>query len=186
MTRKIEVTMIGPDADGFLWLRADGGGLAGMVSLRADSIVGRAFLAAPSSRAPEDAETDEAFARLVNGLVEAGDILFGHAQRIDFNPAAANMARESWMESRAALSGDHEPKHYPEDWPAHRRSARERTEGEATAGEPFVDYAAVCCTKCGGAGVLPAKPPAPLPKCDRCGGSGEEPARDDGATKGDD
>lgn len=41
-------------------------------------------------------------------------------------------------------------------------------------GRPFIDRPAVCCTVCGGAGVLPAKH-GPLPKCGRCGGSGEEP-----------
>jgi hypothetical protein len=57
------------------------------------------------------APPDEDVARLINGLVEAGDLLYGHVQRIAWDPAAANMARECWLESRAALSGDHEPKY---------------------------------------------------------------------------
>ena len=50
---------------------------------------------------------------MINGLVEAGDLLFGHVQRTDWDPTCANVARECWLESRAALSGDHTPKHYP-------------------------------------------------------------------------
>jgi hypothetical protein len=68
------------------------------------------------ARHPEPARAlaappDEDVARLINGLVEAGDLLYGHVQRIAWDPAAANMARECWLESRAALSGDHEPKY---------------------------------------------------------------------------
>ena len=64
-----------------------------------------------SGPTPEALDTGEDVARLINGLVEAGDLLMLHVQRIDFDPRAANMARECWLESRAGISGDDTPKY---------------------------------------------------------------------------
>jgi hypothetical protein len=53
------------------------------------------------SLAPADAEY---LARLINGLVEAGEMLLRNVQRIDYDPAPSNYARECWRESREAVS----------------------------------------------------------------------------------
>jgi hypothetical protein len=62
----------------------------------------------------------EDVARLINGLVEAGDLLMRHVQRIEWDGRLANLVRECWMESRAALSGDTGVKRWPADWPPER------------------------------------------------------------------
>lgn len=95
----------------------------------------------PAQETPRD--TSEDVARLINGLVEAGDLLMLHVQRIDWNPAAANMARECWLESRAALSGDHGQKRCPRVSPASPSSAPTesavRCGGCGRVAEPTVD-----------------------------------------------
>jgi hypothetical protein len=70
-------------------------------------------LALPVSAAEGPRPEDEEIARHVHGLIEAGEMLFQHAQRIDWDPAAANMARSCWLESVAALNGDTAPKPFP-------------------------------------------------------------------------
>lgn len=57
-------------------------------------------------------EVEEDTARLFHGLIEAGDLLFQHVQRIEWNPAASTMARECWLESRCKVSGDDTAKRY--------------------------------------------------------------------------
>lgn len=139
MTRKIEVTMTGPDADGFLWLRADGGGLAGMVSLRADSIVGRAFLAAPSSRAPEDAEARGVVpADLRKAIRDALDVMEEQARECEGRVVAADVDEDCDEQTVAVLRRHAARWREPADAlraaldRAKPAAARERTEGEAT------------------------------------------------------
>jgi hypothetical protein len=69
-------------------------------------------------------EEGEDVARLLNGLVEAGDLLMLHVQRIDWDPRAATFARECWLESRAkATANDDAAKYWPRDAPGTTQDA---------------------------------------------------------------
>jgi hypothetical protein len=58
----------------------------------------------------------EDMARTINGLVEAGDLLMRHVQRIEWDARPANFARECWLESRAkATANDDAAKFWPRD-----------------------------------------------------------------------
>jgi hypothetical protein len=49
----------GPDADGLYWIRGETGGCQGAVSVRADSIIGRAFAGYVRAPAPSERGTDD-------------------------------------------------------------------------------------------------------------------------------